>query len=135
MEGLRVKLGKRIMAGLKINSEGVKYAAIDMMGALMKPNHDFYDPFQEQLNKKSLLTSKVFVQKYDEEPKVKDANDGLCRSLASLLGAHARLGTGALVTLGLLDFFTFALCEPYSTTTEAAQFDMTLVRVFSSFGP
>lgn len=35
-------------------------------------------------------------------------------------------GTGALVISSLLDFLTFALCAPYSETTEGQQFDMLL---------
>lgn len=64
LEGLRGGLGKRIMSAIRKTSDGVKYAAVDMMGALLKPQHDFYDPAQEQLNKKSLLSSKAFVQTY-----------------------------------------------------------------------
>lgn len=38
-------------------------------------------------------------------------------------------GTGALVISSLLDFLTFALCAPYSETTEGQQFDMLLEMV------
>lgn len=40
-------------------------------------------------------------------------------------------GTGALVISSLLDFLTFALCAPYSETTEGQQFDMLLEMVAS----
>lgn len=41
-------------------------------------------------------------------------------------------GTGALVISALLDFLTFALCAPYSETTEGQQFDMLLEMVASN---
>ncbi|CAI8045158.1 DnaJ homolog subfamily C member 13 [Geodia barretti] len=37
-----------------------------------------------------------------------------------------QLGTGALVVSSIIDFFTFAVCPPYSETTEAEKFDMVL---------
>lgn len=40
-------------------------------------------------------------------------------------------GTGALVISSLLDFLTFALCAPYSETTDGQQFDMLLEMVAS----
>lgn len=36
------------------------------------------------------------------------------------------LGSGALVLSAMLDFLTFALCVPYSETTEGKQFDVLL---------
>ena len=38
-------------------------------------------------------------------------------------------GTGALVVLAMLDFLTFALCAPYSETTDGAHFDRLLEMV------
>ncbi len=35
-------------------------------------------------------------------------------------------GTGALVVISVLDFLTFALCAPYSETTDGAHFDALL---------
>jgi hypothetical protein len=35
------------------------------------------------------------------------------------IGSQADNGTGALVVAGLLDIFTFALCAPYSETTDS----------------
>lgn len=45
---------------------------------------------------------------------------------------HQEHGTGALVISSLLDFLTFALCAPYSETTEGQQFDMLLEMVASN---
>lgn len=61
-----------------------------------QPMHDDFDLYQEQQNKKSLLSSSGFLSR-----------------LLSVLRSHIDLGTGALVVSALLDFFTFALCPPY----------------------
>ena len=58
--------------------------------------HENFDIYQEQQNKKSLLSSKGFLV-----------------GLLKVLKNHVELGTGALVVSALLDFFTFALCPPY----------------------
>jgi len=38
-------------------------------------------------------------------------------------------GTGALVIAAMLDFLTYALCAPYSETTDGANFDTLLEMV------
>ena len=38
-------------------------------------------------------------------------------------------GTGALVVAAMLDLLTFALCAPYSETTDGKQFDILLEKV------
>lgn len=91
------------------NNDGVTVAALDMLATLMQPMHENFDLGQESLNKQSLLASKPFLSK-----------------LATLLKEHAEKGTGALVINGLLDIFTFALCAPYSETTDGSQFDQLL---------
>ena len=58
--------------------------------------HDDFDLYQEQQNKKSLLSSTAFLSR-----------------LLGVLKGHIDLSTGALVVSALLDFFTFALCPPY----------------------
>lgn len=42
---------------------------------------------------------------------------------------HVKLGSGALVLSAMLDFLTFALCVPYSETTDGKQFDVLLEMV------
>ena len=42
--------------------DAVSFDAIDMLNALMEPMHDEYDLSQEQLNKRSILSTKKFVQ-------------------------------------------------------------------------
>ncbi|XP_069765063.1 dnaJ homolog subfamily C member 13 isoform X1 [Narcine bancroftii] len=108
----RERLGVKTVKALKINHDGVTHAAIDMLCALMCPMHDDYDLRQEQLNKASLLSSKKFLE-----------------NLLDKFNAHVDHGTGALVISSLLDFLTFALCAPYSETTEGQQFDMLLEMV------
>lgn len=87
----------------------VTYAAIDMLNSLMHSMNADYDLKQEQLNKSSLLSSKSFLD-----------------SLLDMWSNHVTLGSGALVLSAMLDFLTFALCVPYSETTEGKQFDVLL---------
>jgi len=61
LEGCRAKLGKRVVQALKMNDDGVIFAAVDTLCTLMQPMHDFYDLAQEQMNKKSLLASRGFL--------------------------------------------------------------------------
>ncbi|XP_069068012.1 dnaJ homolog subfamily C member 13 isoform X2 [Pleurodeles waltl] len=111
----RERLGVKVVKALKRNNDGVTHAAIDMLCALMCPMHDDYDLRQEQLNKASLLSSKKFLE-----------------NLLEKFNCHVGHGTGALVISSLLDFLTFALCAPYSETTEGQQFDMLLEMVASN---
>ncbi|XP_062841489.1 dnaJ homolog subfamily C member 13-like isoform X2 [Trichomycterus rosablanca] len=111
----RERLGVKTVKALKRNNNGVTHAAIDMLCALMCPMHDDYDLRQEQLNKASLLSSKKFLE-----------------SLLEKFISNVDYGTGALVISALLDFLTFALCAPYSETSESQQFDMLLEMVASN---
>ncbi|KAJ8336734.1 hypothetical protein SKAU_G00379540 [Synaphobranchus kaupii] len=83
-----------------------------MLCALMCPMHDDYDLRQEQLNKASLLSSNNFLE-----------------NLLEMLISNVEQGAGALVISSMLDFLTFALCAPYSETTEGQQFDVLLEMV------
>ncbi|UYV62596.1 DNAJC13 [Cordylochernes scorpioides] len=112
----REKLGLKVVKALRRNSEGVAHAAIDMLCALMQPMHDEYDLRQEQLNKSSLLSNKTFL-------------DGLLERMVS----HVTQGTGALYVASMLDFLTFALCTPYSDTTDGQLFD-TLLNLIAEHG-
>ncbi|XP_048827820.1 dnaJ homolog subfamily C member 13 isoform X4 [Brienomyrus brachyistius] len=108
----REKLGVKTVKALKRNNNGVIHSAIDMLCALMCPMHDDYDLRQEQLNKASLLSSKKFLE-----------------NLLEKFISNVEHGTGALVISSLLDFLTFALCAPYSETSEGQQFDILLEMV------
>ncbi|XP_055606556.1 dnaJ homolog subfamily C member 13 isoform X2 [Uranotaenia lowii] len=114
LAGFREAIGVRVVHALKRNNLAITYAAIDMINALMHPMHAEYDLKQEQLNKSSLLHSKGFLEQ-----------------LLDMWTKHVNLGSGALVLSAMLDFLTFALCVPYSETTDGKQFDMLLEMVAS----
>lgn len=106
---VRERLGMKVVKALKRNVDGVTHAGIDMLCALMQPMHEDYDLRQEQLNKTLLLSSKKFME-----------------SLLDMFVQHTDRGTGALVVAAMLDFLTFALCAPYSETTDGTHFDSLL---------
>ncbi|XP_071522873.1 dnaJ homolog subfamily C member 13 isoform X2 [Panulirus ornatus] len=112
LPGFREKVGVKVVKALQRNDDGVNHAAIDMLCALMQPMHDYPDLKQEQLNKASLLASAKFQEKLLEN-----------------WVYHVTHGTGALVVSAMLDFMTFALCAPYSETTDGAHFDRLLEMV------
>ena len=112
LPGFREKIGVKVNKALKLGHDGISHAAIDMVCALMEPMHEDYDLRQEQLNKASLLSSERFL-------------DGLL----DMWTTHVMRGTGALVVAAMLDLLTFALCAPYSETTDGKQFDVLLEKV------
>mmetsp|Transcript_15543 Transcript_15543/g.46103 ORF Transcript_15543/g.46103 Transcript_15543/m.46103 type:complete len:2307 (-) Transcript_15543:50-6970(-) len=112
MPNFKEQIGQKVVKAIKRDNDAVTVAALDMLSTLMQPMHEQFDLGQEALNKQSLLASKPFI-----------------RNLANLLKHHAEKRTGALVISGLLDIFTFALCPPYSETTDGGQFDMVLATV------
>lgn len=105
-ERFRAYLGRSVVRCLKLNNDAITYAAIDVLCALMQPMHSDCDIRHEQLNKSSLLATKEFLE-----------------SLMDVLRTHIARGTGALVVSAMLDFLTFALCAPYSETTDSSCFD------------
>ena len=101
------------MTALRSNmSDCVVYSALDVMAALMQPMHSEADLRQEQDNKEKILNSPKFLD-----------------SLLDMWTSHVRKGTGALVTIAMLDILTFALCAPYSETTMGSHFDLLLKAV------
>ncbi|XP_019866686.2 dnaJ homolog subfamily C member 13 [Aethina tumida] len=112
LPGFREAIGMKVVTALKRNDYGVTHAAIDMICALMHPMHDDYDLRQEQLNKSSLLQTKSFLD-----------------HLLNMWTTHIAQSTGALVVSAMLDFLTFALCVPYSETTDGKHFDSLLEMV------
>ena len=106
--------------------------------------HDDYDLRQEQLNKASLLSSKKFLENLLEKFITNVVSVFVLSAESAGLSMFFLLqtffffsglqdhGTGALVISSLLDFLTFALCAPYSETTEGQQFDMLLEMVASN---
>ncbi|KAK3083199.1 hypothetical protein FSP39_016526 [Pinctada imbricata] len=109
---MREKVGVKVVKSMKRKDTGVTHAALDVLCALMQPMHDDYDLRQEQLNKYSLLSSKKFLE-----------------TLLDTFKDHVVHSTGALVISSMLDFLTFALCAPYSETTDGTQFDTLLEMV------
>ncbi|XP_050098670.1 dnaJ homolog subfamily C member 13 isoform X1 [Anopheles aquasalis] len=111
LPGFREAIGLKVVSALKRNDLAVTYAAIDMVNSLMHSDHDLK---QEQLNKSSLLHTKAFLEQ-----------------LLDMWSRHVNQGSGALVLSAMLDFLTFALCVPYSETTDGKQFDILLEMVAS----
>lgn len=111
-KSFREIIGQKVVASLRRNDLAITYAAIDMLNSLMHSTNADYDIKQEQLNKSSLLSSKSFME-----------------SLLDMWTEHVKLGSGALVLSAMLDFLTFALCVPYSETTDGKQFDILLEMV------
>lgn len=105
-----------MVASLHRKDLAITYAAIDMLNSLMHSMSGDYNLKQEQLNKSSLLSSKAFLE-----------------NLLNTWVEHVNLGSGALVLSAMLDFLTFALCVPYSETTDSKQFD-TLLEMVASRG-
>ncbi|XP_064489524.1 dnaJ homolog subfamily C member 13-like [Ornithodoros turicata] len=111
---VREHIGMKVVTALKRNDPAVTHSAIDMLCALMQPMHDNGNLYQEQLNKTSLLSRPEFL-----------------KSLMEMFVKHVEQGTGALVVSAMLDLLTFAMCYPYSETTEGGQFDSLLDLVAS----
>ncbi|KAG5881132.1 hypothetical protein JTB14_020836 [Gonioctena quinquepunctata] len=112
LPGFREAVGHKVITALKRNDYGVTQAAIDVICALVHPMHEDYDLRQEQLNKSSILQTKPFLD-----------------SLLNMWTTHIAQGTGALIVSAMLDFLTFALCVPYSETTDGKHFDILLEMV------
>ncbi|XP_037954363.1 dnaJ homolog subfamily C member 13 isoform X2 [Teleopsis dalmanni] len=109
LPGFREIIGTKIVAALRRKDLAVTYAAIDMVNSLMHSVNADHDLKQEQLNKSSILSSKSFLE-----------------TLLNMWTGHVSHGSGALVLSAMLDFMTFALCVPYSETTDGKQFDILL---------
>ncbi|XP_055379776.1 dnaJ homolog subfamily C member 13 isoform X2 [Condylostylus longicornis] len=112
LQGFREIIGTKVVASLRRNDLAVTYAAINMINSLMHSMNADHDLRQEQLNKSSILSSKSFLE-----------------TLLNMWTNHVSHGSGALVLSAMLDFLTFALCVPYSETTDGKQFDILLEMV------
>uniref|UniRef100_A0A914YWG2 J domain-containing protein n=1 Tax=Panagrolaimus superbus TaxID=310955 RepID=A0A914YWG2_9BILA len=112
VSGVREKLGALVINVLKWNHEAVDHATVEMLCSLMQPMHANYELRLEQLNKKSLLSSKEFIE-----------------HLLNLVVTHVERGTGSLVIASMLDFLTYTVCYPYSETTPGDIFDIVLESV------
>lgn len=113
MPNFRDVVGLKVVRALNRENEATSHASLDMLCALMHPMHDeSSDLRQEQLNKSCLLSNHKFLE-----------------ALLNMWTRHVTLSTGALVVSAMLDFLTFALCVPYSETTESKHFDALLLMV------
>ncbi|KAI0987921.1 hypothetical protein GJ496_001173 [Pomphorhynchus laevis] len=100
----------------------VAYAAIEVLNMLMQPtaqqsSASGQDLLREQRNKRYLLQSERFVG-----------------GLLDLLAKHVRDGTSGLLIMSILDFFTLAVCPPFSETTDGSYFDQTLTLLAAKAG-
>uniref|UniRef100_A0A5K3G2K0 RME-8_N domain-containing protein n=1 Tax=Mesocestoides corti TaxID=53468 RepID=A0A5K3G2K0_MESCO len=114
LSGIRESLGRAVVSALTRHDDGLTHAVLDAVNTLMQPMHESPDLRQEQLNKASIMSSASFM-----------------KHLVDLFTLHALRGTGSLVISALLDFFTFALCLPYSETSEGSAFETLLALVAS----
>ncbi|XP_026320399.1 dnaJ homolog subfamily C member 13 [Hyposmocoma kahamanoa] len=112
LPGFREWIGTAVVSALRRGSAACSHAALDAVCALMQPMHQDPDLRQEQLNKASMLSSATFLE-----------------GLLTMWADHVTAGSGALVVAAMLDFLTFALCVPYSETTDGKQFDQLLEMV------
>lgn len=109
-----------------------------MICTLMQPMHRDSDIRQEQLNKSSLLATPSFLESLLDMWVehivsfiiIKFMNTGIIvKTHLLLLFFNKKRGTGALVVSAMLDILTFALCVPYSETTDGTHFDTLLALV------
>ncbi|VDN10386.1 unnamed protein product [Dibothriocephalus latus] len=114
LPGIRENLGRAVVSALAMQDDGLTHVVVDAVNALMQPMHASPDLRQEQLNKTSIMSSSVFMAQ-----------------LVNVFTLHALRGTGSLVITALLDFFTFAICQPYSETSEGESFETLLALVAS----
>ncbi|KPA83270.1 putative endosomal trafficking protein RME-8 [Leptomonas pyrrhocoris] len=90
---------------LRMNNLAVSFAVMEFLNTLMTPFHNHYEIEHESINKNRLLSAEGFV-----------------RSLLEVLRDHIPSESASLLVLELLFFFEFALCPPYSETTDPAHF-------------
>ena len=55
-------MGRKVVKALKRKDDGISHACVDFLCALMQPMHDNFDLRQEQTNKRSLLSSRSFLE-------------------------------------------------------------------------
>nr|XP_027203282.1 dnaJ homolog subfamily C member 13-like [Dermatophagoides pteronyssinus] len=110
------QLFRKVKKAFDKENDVIIFTVIDMLSTLMQPVHDENDLFYEQKNKGFLLSSKNFL------PLILD-----------LMRYHINKGTGALIISAILDFLTYALCAPYSETTDGGHFDQ-LLNLVSQYG-
>ncbi|KOB66522.1 putative DnaJ-like protein [Operophtera brumata] len=158
LPGFREWIGGGVVGALRRGGAACAPAALDAVCALMQPMHQEPDLRQEQLNKASMLSSPAFLdsllsmwaehvvlyylfytaaldavcalmQPMHQEPDLCQEQLNKASMLSSPAFLDSLLSIGALVVAAMLDFLTFALCVPYSETTDGKQFDQLLEMV------
>ncbi|KAG5472440.1 hypothetical protein LSCM1_03839 [Leishmania martiniquensis] len=98
-------VGVYSVQALRLNNLAVSFAVIEFLNTLMTPFHNHYEIEHESINKNRLLSAEGFI-----------------RSLMEVLRDHIPNESASLLVLELLFFFEFAVCPPYSETTDPAHF-------------
>eukprot|EP01107_Rhizomastix_libera_P008652 TRINITY_DN239_c0_g1_i5.p1 TRINITY_DN239_c0_g1~~TRINITY_DN239_c0_g1_i5.p1 ORF type:complete len:2272 (+),score=570.58 TRINITY_DN239_c0_g1_i5:31-6816(+) len=110
---VRDKLLVLLEKALASNDEMITYTALDVMSSLMVP---FFDPGEtrttDDTNKKIIL-----------------GDEKLMNSFMKVFSLHVTRGTGALILMLCIEILNFILCEQYSETTSAEQFDTMLTMI------
>ncbi|GET90826.1 endosomal trafficking protein RME-8, putative [Leishmania tarentolae] len=98
-------VGVYSVQALRLNNLAISFAVIEFLNTLMTPFHNHYEIELESMNKNRLLSAEGFI-----------------RSLMEVLRDHIPNESASLLVLELLFFFEFALCPPYSHTTDPVHF-------------
>ncbi|KAG5497983.1 hypothetical protein GH5_02779 [Leishmania sp. Ghana 2012 LV757] len=98
-------VGVYSVQALRLNNLAVSFAVIEFLNTLMTPFHNHYEIEHESINKNRLLSAEGFI-----------------RSLMEVLRDHIPNESASLLVLELLFFFEFAVCPPYSETTDPVHF-------------
>eukprot|EP00759_Apiculatamorpha_spiralis_P010258 PhF_6_TR17070/c0_g1_i3/m.26161/K09533/DNAJC13; DnaJ homolog subfamily C member 13 len=109
IQGFVTKIGALVVRGLKMHHVGVTHAAIEFLSTLLCPQHDNYDYVQEINNKSKILVSETFVS-----------------HITNMLNDHALKGTGAVVVKSIIEMLSYAVCYPFSETTDEGHFSRIL---------
>ncbi|TPP40896.1 DnaJ protein, partial [Fasciola gigantica] len=128
LPGMRVTLGRIVVDALRRRDDAVTHAVLDAINTLMQPMHAQPDIRQEQLNKSSIMSSEPFMSRLWTY-----LHCTRCLVRKEWYYPETLRGTGAIVLCALLDFFTFAICLPYSETSDGAAFDC-LLRLIAKRG-
>ncbi|KAF0992758.1 hypothetical protein HZS_1417, partial [Henneguya salminicola] len=109
------KIGGLIIAGCRKNDDAITYSAIEAMNSLLITYHPNPDLYYEQQNKLSILSQGKFIKALLEILK---------QNIVHIISLQNKLkNSGALIISALLDFITFAVCPPFSETTDNDQFN------------
>eukprot|EP01105_Mastigella_eilhardi_P016523 TRINITY_DN377_c0_g1_i1.p1 TRINITY_DN377_c0_g1~~TRINITY_DN377_c0_g1_i1.p1 ORF type:complete len:3053 (-),score=889.84 TRINITY_DN377_c0_g1_i1:2788-10773(-) len=109
---IRDKLLHLLQQGLIAADDMVNYTSLEVIASLLAPQFDPGDRTSDDSNKRHILSY---------EP--------LMSAFMAVFAKHLKQATGALVVMVCIDILTYALCEPFSDSTEPKQFDWLLEHV------